>query len=357
MYVSIKNEIRKKVERAPFLLSWRRAEKNLSGRSGGKDGMEKKVVTLDDIAERLGTTKNTVSRALRDCDDISAAMKKRVRQTAMEMGYVPNRIAGFLRSKRSNIIAVAVNSLTNPFYSICMDHCTDFMGEKGYRPLISIIRDALDVGEIISCIQNGACGILSFLEVTDDAIDYCDQNKIPLLVCGFKPHTERVCALYSDEYQCSRLVAQEAIACGAKRPCYVDLARSHAGDERREGFITILKGAGLGCDVYHYSYYSKDASIQKIRQSVQENGNDFIFCFNDEIAATVQEMAESMPDFHGEIYGMDRFSEYLPYCRKVKSVGGRLGQIGRRSAQLLIRKIEKYDGKIVREIFPVELSK
>ena len=86
MYVSIKNEIRKKVERAPFLLSWRRAEKNLSGRSGGKDGMEKKVVTLDDIAERLGTTKNTVSRALRDCDDISAAMKERVRQTAMEMG-------------------------------------------------------------------------------------------------------------------------------------------------------------------------------------------------------------------------------------------------------------------------------
>ena len=32
--------------------------------------MEKKVVTLEDIAERLGTTKNTVSRALRDCSDI-----------------------------------------------------------------------------------------------------------------------------------------------------------------------------------------------------------------------------------------------------------------------------------------------
>ena len=83
--------------------------------------MEKKVITLDDIAERVGTSKNTVSRALRDCSDISAVMKEKVKQTAMEMGYVPNRIAGFLRSKRSNIIAVAVNSLTNPFFSICMD--------------------------------------------------------------------------------------------------------------------------------------------------------------------------------------------------------------------------------------------
>ena len=72
--------------------------------------MEKKVITLDDIADRLGTTKNTVSRALRDCSDISEAMKERVKQAAAEMGYVPNRIAGFLRSKRSNIIAVTVSS-------------------------------------------------------------------------------------------------------------------------------------------------------------------------------------------------------------------------------------------------------
>ena len=85
-----------------------------------------------------------ISRALRDCSDIGAAMKERVKQTAMEMGYVPNKIAGFLRSKRSNIIAVAVNSLTNPFFVICMDHCTDYMGEKGYRPLISIMREELD---------------------------------------------------------------------------------------------------------------------------------------------------------------------------------------------------------------------
>ena len=138
--------------------------------------MEKKVVTLDDIAERVGTSKNTVSRALRDCSDISSSMKDKVKQTAMEMGYVPNRIAGFLRSKRSNIIAVVVSSLTNPFFSICMDYCADYMSEKGYRALISIVRDDLDMEDIISCIQNGACGILSFLDVTDDGIDYCEQN-------------------------------------------------------------------------------------------------------------------------------------------------------------------------------------
>ena len=312
--------------------------------------MQKRVVTLDDIAERIGTSKNTVSRALRDCSDISAPMKDRVKQTAMEMGYVPNRIAGFLRSKRSNIIAVVINSLTNPFFSICMDHCIDYMNEKGYRPLISIVREDLDVEDIISCIQNGACGILSFLDVTDDSIDYCEQNEVPLLICGQKPRRDRVCAIYSDEHQCSKLVAQEALACGAKKPCYVNGIKSNLNDERRDSF-------GLSCDIYSYNYYNKEPSLAKIKRSVQENENDFIFCFNDEIAAGVQEAMETEKNFRGEIYGVDRFSEYLSYCRKVKSVGGKLGTIGKRSAQLLIRKIEKYDGKIVREIFPVELSK
>ena len=319
--------------------------------------IEKRIVTLEDIAERLGTSKNTVSRALRDCSDIGAAMKERVKQTAMEMGYVPNRIAGFMRSKRSNIIAVAITSLTNPFFAICMDHCTDYMGEKGYRPLISIVRGELDVEDVISCIQNGACGILSFLDVTDEAIDYCEQNKVPLFLCGFKPRRERVCAIYSDAYQCAKLVAQEAVSCGAKRPCYVGYGKGALNEDRKEGFIATLRSNELSCDIYSFSYYSREQSLEKLKKSVRENENDFVFCFNDEIAASVQETMESVENFRGEIYGVDRFSEYLPYCRKVKSVGGRLSVIGRRTAQLLIRKIEKYDGKIVREIFPVELSK
>ena len=319
--------------------------------------IEKRIVTLEDIAERLGTSKNTVSRALRDCSDIGAAMKERVKQTAMEMGYVPNRIAGFLRSKRSNIIAVAITSLTNPFFAICMDHCTDYMGEKGYRPLISIVRGELDVEDVISCIQNGACGILSFLDVTDEAIDYCEQNKVPLFLCGFKPRRERVCAIYSDAYQCAKLVAQEAVSCGAKRPCYVGYGRGALNEDRKEGFVATLRNNELSCDIYSFSYYNREQSLEKLKKSIRENENDFVFCFNDEIAASVQETMESVENFRGEIYGVDRFSEYLPYCRKVKSVGGRLSVIGRRTAQLLIRKIEKYDGKIVREIFPVELSK
>lgn len=44
-----------------------------------------KVTTLNDIAERLGLSVNTVSRALRDCSDIGDVTKAKVKQAAAEM--------------------------------------------------------------------------------------------------------------------------------------------------------------------------------------------------------------------------------------------------------------------------------
>ena len=41
----------------------------------------------------------------------------------------------------------------------------------------------------------------------------------------------------------------------------------------------------------------------------------------------------------------------------MKSVGGNIEEMGRRSAKIIVREIEHYNGKIVREIFPVKILK
>ena len=45
------------------------------------------MATLSDIAEKLGITKGTVSKALNDAPDISETMRKTILETAVEMGY------------------------------------------------------------------------------------------------------------------------------------------------------------------------------------------------------------------------------------------------------------------------------
>ncbi len=48
--------------------------------------------TINDIAARLGVSKSTVSKALNNANDVSESLKKRIIETAVEIGYTKNRI-------------------------------------------------------------------------------------------------------------------------------------------------------------------------------------------------------------------------------------------------------------------------
>ena len=316
------------------------------------------MVTLADIAKEVGTSINTVSRALRDCSDISKETKEKVKRVAQEMGYVPNKLAEFLRSKRSNIVSVIIASPTNPFFSISIEYILDYMMERDYRALITVKKGnlRLEKQDVVQCIQNGACGIISFLDLASDAVDYCEQNKIPLLLCGKKPREERVSAVYTDECQCGKLVAQEAIAQKAVRPCYVAMQeRKNDLDDRGRGYVNELNANGVGCDIYSYDYYERRESQKDVVNAVRENKNDFIFCYNDEIALIVSEAVRNVKDIHPQIYGVDRLGEYLSYCGGIGSVGAKISSISRRCAQLILKNIESYDGKVVKEVLPIDL--
>ncbi len=52
------------------------------------------MITISDIAAQLGISKSTVSKALNNATDISASMRKRILETAAEMGYIGRRISG-----------------------------------------------------------------------------------------------------------------------------------------------------------------------------------------------------------------------------------------------------------------------
>lgn len=64
--------------------------------------------TLKTISRISGLAMTTVSRALGDAPDISAATKEKVRQIAREVGYVPNRAGVRLRTGRTNVISLVL---------------------------------------------------------------------------------------------------------------------------------------------------------------------------------------------------------------------------------------------------------
>ncbi|UOQ75993.1 LacI family DNA-binding transcriptional regulator [Hymenobacter sp. 5516J-16] len=71
--------------------------------------------SISDLAQQLGVSVSTISRALSDHPSISDATKKRVWKLAKELHYQPNHLAAGLRKGRSNLLGLLCRTLMGTF--------------------------------------------------------------------------------------------------------------------------------------------------------------------------------------------------------------------------------------------------
>ncbi|RZK50577.1 MAG: LacI family transcriptional regulator [Pedobacter sp.] len=101
-------------------------------------------VTIKDIAKALGLSTSTVSRALRDTHEISAATKKIVLEYAKEIGYQPNPIALSLKERRSKSIGVVVSEVANSYFSQAINGIESIAYDRGYHVIISQTHESFE---------------------------------------------------------------------------------------------------------------------------------------------------------------------------------------------------------------------
>lgn len=75
------------------------------------------MITIKDIAEKAGVSYATVSRALNNRPDVSEKTRMQIIELAQSMGYQPNAIARSLVKRKSEIIALIVPDVSNPFFA------------------------------------------------------------------------------------------------------------------------------------------------------------------------------------------------------------------------------------------------
>jgi len=73
--------------------------------------------TIYAVAQRAGVSPSTVSRAFHSPDLLRDETRDHVREVARELGYVPNRAAGGLRSGRTSTLGLVVPDVANAFFA------------------------------------------------------------------------------------------------------------------------------------------------------------------------------------------------------------------------------------------------
>lgn len=149
--------------------------------------MEKyKKPTLKDIADKLHVSKVTVSKSLRNHPDISAEMKRKVQETAMKLGYIPNKAASMLSARKTNTIGLIVPKIAHSFFSSLIESIYNHARENNYEIILtpSLEETELQAKHLLTMISMKVDGIL--ISVTYDTkdkkiYDVIKKNNIPIV--------------------------------------------------------------------------------------------------------------------------------------------------------------------------------
>ena len=101
-------------------------------------------LTIKDIADLMGLSSSTVSRALSDHPDISEETKKRVSDVAESLHYKKNLYASFFRKKRTRLISLILPEI-NMFYTPHMINSVNkLITPSKYSLVISLTNDHIE---------------------------------------------------------------------------------------------------------------------------------------------------------------------------------------------------------------------
>ena len=103
------------------------------------------MVTLKQIAEELGISVATVSKALKEYSDVSKRTRALVRETAHRLNYKPNSFAVNLRTKESKTIGIIIHEIVHHFFSSVIKGIVSQAEKKGYLVIMLQSNESYDL--------------------------------------------------------------------------------------------------------------------------------------------------------------------------------------------------------------------
>lgn len=322
--------------------------------------------SLKDLANELGVSIATVSRALRSSQEISKEMQQRVKELAKKMNYRPNPFAQSLRKDAPKIIGVVVPNLVTHYYAAVLDGIEDAARRKGYSVISANShesfedeRHAIDnfvsmhVEGIIACLSQTTTDYSHFEEISDMGI--------PLVFFGRTCMTDRFSSVMANGDEAAQLATQHLLDTGSQRiafvggPNHLDMVR-----RRKHGYLEALREnhVEIDRDLVVCGMIDYDVALHAVEQLLKrKNRPDAILAFNDIITfaafTAIKNCGLRIPD-DVALIGFTDDVHAACVTPRLSVIEDQSHQMGVRACELLLRNIDG-DQKVYKEIVPQQL--
>lgn len=325
-------------------------------------------ITMKDIAQALGVSVATVSRALKDNPRISKEQREKIQAYAREHHFYPNVIAESLRNSRVKplkVIGVIVPQLSHFYFSSILSGIEEEATTHGYRIMVAQSNERYE-REVRICqdfYKNRVCGV-----VVSQAKDTVKYEHFKKLIDHHMPLVfyDRICTgincsrVVVDDYMGAYNAVTHLINTGCRRiACYSSPMTLEISKNRYNGYRDALLKNGLKVNENFLRICDnrEDAEVLTPELLQQEEIPDAFFAVNDDTAVGILYAAKRMGYHIPEdisICGFtngDRSKACDPMLTTVEQRGVRVGE---EAANILISKVEgllppdKVEKRIVR---------
>lgn len=264
--------------------------------------MEKKPVTIKEIAKRLNISVSAVSKALHDDQSIGLRTKMRVRAMAEELNYEPNQTAIFLQKGRTNTIGVIVPSLVESFFPQVISGIEEVANKHNYVVLLGQSMEDPEREQMLleTMKKHRVDGILISISKNTFQYDHLKKIKetIPLVFFDRIPDMKEIhyvaCNLVSGTVQAMNYLLQQKhrIIGMVNGP-----EKLFSSKERLEGFRQALSKNRLKYDpaLVVNSDLSKESVIQAVKELLSSKRKPTaLVAFHDNAAIDIIEYLKSI---------------------------------------------------------------
>lgn len=209
-------------------------------------------ITLDEIAQQLGLSKTTVSRALSGKGRVSRKTREKVTQLARSLGYAvppPLKPEAHPTGNLSLVIPHQFVQLDLPFLRRWMGGISRMAGQRGYD-LLMCYADESDTGQLQRQLAAGKADgvILSRTLLSDPCLELVRQYAIPCVAAG-RLADENALQVSSDYEAAAREMTRMLLQSGARRIAFLGGNLNYTVNaDRLAGFRRGITEAGLPLD-------------------------------------------------------------------------------------------------------------
>ncbi|MBC6999025.1 LacI family DNA-binding transcriptional regulator [Cytophaga sp. FL35] len=330
----------------------------------------KQKITLKHIARELEVSISTVSKALKNSDEISEDTKEKIQAFAKLYNYKPNNIAVSLKNKRTKNIGVVIPDIVHHFFTTVFRGIEKYANEQGYNVIICVSDETFDKEVInMEMLNNGSIDgfIMSLSAETQQKDDITHLKQVvdqgtPLVLF------DRV----TDNLDCDKVILNdEEIAYeatikllkeGRKR---IALATTESyfnvSEKRAEGYKRALNEYGMEVDNDLVLVIPYDDIQESMIDAFFDNTDiDAILSVNEIFAIQCMGVAKKRGMKIPEDISFIGFTDGLlsRYSNPTLTVVAQHGiQMGEMAAKLLIDRVEREDDRQEEESYTTEIVK